>query len=96
MKLNLSLAKLASITGGTLRAGDPDKKVHSFVTDSRVIDQGDCFIALKGNSHDAHHFLEEVIQKGASLVVCEKGRCSQEERQCQIPQQTGKAILERA
>ena len=76
MKLNLSLAKLARITGGVLHVSDPEQKVHSFVTDSRVISQGDCFVALKGNSHDGHQFIEEVIQKGAVFVIAEEGRCN--------------------
>ncbi len=74
MKLNLSLSKLASVTGGTLLAGDPQAKINAFVTDSRVVSAGDAFWALKGARHDAHDFIAEVIAKGASAVVGEKGR----------------------
>ena len=74
MKLNLTLAKLAAITGGKLYAKDPQAKVQAFVTDSRVIAKGDCFWALKGQTHDAHAFIEDVIGKGAALVVAETGR----------------------
>ena len=76
MKLNLSLQKLASVTGGTLHAKDPERKIQSFVTDSRVVGPGDTFWALKGNAHDAHDFIADVIKKGATLVVGETGRLS--------------------
>lgn len=73
MKLNLTLSKLASITGGTLRAVDPRAPFHSFVTDSRVLAKGDAFWALKGRNHDAHRFIGDVVKKGASVIIGEKG-----------------------
>ncbi len=74
MKLNLTLSKLASVTGGVLHAKDPQSKIHSFVTDSRVLAAGDVFWALKGRQHDAHAFITQAVQKGAVLIVGEKGR----------------------
>lgn len=74
MKLNLTLSKLASITAGELHARDPQIKIQSFVTDSRVLAAGDVFWALKGHNHDAHEFIEDVVKKGASLIVGEKNR----------------------
>ncbi len=76
MKLNLTLAKLAGITGGVVRNEGKVAKINSFVTDSRVIAQGDVFWALKGQSHDAHNFIEDVAKKGVQAIVAEKGRCS--------------------
>lgn len=73
MKLNLTLAKLASIVGGTLQAGHEQEKINNFVTDSRVISQGDAFWALKGATHDGHKFIEDVIAKGAKIIIAEKG-----------------------
>ena len=67
MKLNLTLSKLASIVGGSLLGEYGEEKINSFVTDSRVISQGDAFWALKGQTHDGHHFIEEVVAKGAKV-----------------------------
>ena len=72
MKLNLSLSKLAGITGGTLRAKDPQRKIDTLVTDSRRVGPGDSFWALKGATHDGHQFIQECISKGATLIVGEK------------------------
>ena len=77
MKLNLSLSKLASVTGGVLHAKDPQTKIQSFVTDSRVLATGDAFWALKGRQHDAHAFIPQVLQKGAALIIGEKGRLAE-------------------
>lgn len=72
MKLNLSLSKLAAVTGGTLILGDAQQKLDAFVTDSRVVRSGDAFWALRGQNHDAHVFVPEVIKKGAQIIVGEK------------------------
>lgn len=69
MKLNLTLPKVAEIMGAKIYNAQPDQKITSFVTDSRVVVAGDCFIALKGQNHDAHKFIGEVVQKGAAVIV---------------------------
>ncbi len=75
MKLNLTFAKTAEIMKGELKSHTPSAKVTGFVTDSRVVTKGDAFIALKGLKHDAHQFINQVIEKGASLIVAEKAHC---------------------
>ncbi|MDD4809416.1 MAG: UDP-N-acetylmuramoyl-L-alanyl-D-glutamate--2,6-diaminopimelate ligase [Bacilli bacterium] len=40
--------------------------------DSRKVKPGDTFVALRGN-HDAHQYIEDAIEHGASLIVCEEG-----------------------
>ena len=75
MKLNLTFAKTAEIMKGELKSKKPSAKITGFVTDSRVVTKGDAFIALKGLKHDAHQFINQVIKKGASLIVAEKAHC---------------------
>lgn len=72
MKLNLTAAKIAEITGGKLVSSAPQTTITAFVTDSRVISKGDGFIALKGNKFDAHQFIGDVLEKGASVIVANK------------------------
>lgn len=81
MKLNMSLQKLAAITGGTLYAKDPARLIQSFLTDSRVIAAGDVFWALKGQTHDGHDFINQVIEKGAGVIIAEKGKVPQAAKQ---------------
>lgn len=42
-------------------------------TNSKEINQGDIFIAIKGERYDGHNFIEEAIKNGASKVVVEHG-----------------------
>ena len=38
-------------------------------TDSRKIQSGEMFVALKGETHDGHAFIDAALEKGASLCV---------------------------
>ncbi len=42
---------------------------HRVTTDSRDIQAGDVFIALKGENFDGNRYAAEAIQKGATLAV---------------------------
>jgi UDP-N-acetylmuramoyl-tripeptide--D-alanyl-D-alanine ligase len=46
-------------------------QIDSISTDSRAIESGSLFIALKGERFDAHHFLGEVSTAGASAALIE-------------------------
>ena len=48
-----------------------DAVIHAVSTDSRKVQPGDLFIAVKGEKFDAHDFVPEVIAKGAALAVVE-------------------------
>ena len=39
-------------------------------TDSRRVEHGDVFVALRGNTHDSTAFIPQAIKSGASIVVC--------------------------
>ena len=69
MITELRLTDAAILYGGTLL--NPDCQFSKVSTDSRKIDQGDLFVALKGERFDAHQFLSDVADKAAGLVVSE-------------------------
>jgi UDP-N-acetylmuramoyl-tripeptide--D-alanyl-D-alanine ligase len=56
---------LASWSGGTLAGGNPSSSVTSICTDSRKLQAGDFFIALKGDNFDGHAFVAESAKRGA-------------------------------
>ncbi len=56
----------AKQTGHTL---SPDTQITAVTTDSRQVQQGDLFIALKGESFDANDFLADVFAKGALAAL---------------------------
>lgn len=43
------------------------------VLDSREIQKGDIFVALKGERHDSHDFLQQAYDNGAGLALVERG-----------------------
>lgn len=43
--------------------------INQITTDSRKVEKGDLFIALRGEKFDGHDFVAQVLEKGASLVV---------------------------
>lgn len=67
MMTELSLSEMAQVYGGTLMY--PDCRFESVSTDSRHIDEGQLFVALKGEQFDAHEFLPEVATRASGMVV---------------------------
>ena len=51
--------------------GNRDKPINRIAFDSRVIESGDLFVAIKGAEVDGHHFISKAIKNGASIIVCE-------------------------
>ena len=67
MMQELTLSQVAQAYGGTLMY--PDCHFKSVSTDSRQIDEGQLFIALKGERFDAHQFLPQVATQVCGMVV---------------------------
>ena len=40
-------------------------------TDSRLVQSGDVFIAVKGTLHDGHSFINQAVKNGAKFIVCQ-------------------------
>ena len=69
----MSLATaLQWLRGGEL-FGDDSVMVQRVHTDTRTIEPGDLFIALKGERYDANAFLAEAHGRGAAAVICQAG-----------------------
>src|ERR1700679_4291014 len=51
--------------------------VTGWSVDSRTIEQGDLFFALRGPNHDGHEHIEEVFRKGAVAVVADRDVASE-------------------
>ncbi len=45
--------------------------VNHILFDSRKVEQGDAFIAVKGTLADGHDFIGQAIKQGASAIICE-------------------------
>lgn len=52
--------------------GEKDVDVVDITFDSRKVSQGTLFFAVKGTLVDGHDYIDGAIEKGASVIVCEK------------------------
>jgi UDP-N-acetylmuramoyl-tripeptide--D-alanyl-D-alanine ligase len=48
------------------------KPIKGFSIDSRIIDKGQAYIAIKGKHHDGHKFIKEAVAKGAAFVIAQE------------------------
>lgn len=51
--------------------GATDIEINDLQIDSRKVNAGSCFIAVKGTVSDGHNFIDTAIANGASAIVCE-------------------------
>ena len=61
-----TLDRIADALGGGPRG---TARLTRISTDTRHISAGDCFLALKGETFDAHNFLADAVAKGATALV---------------------------
>src|SRR5579884_572440 len=67
--MKLSLRKVAEWLG---IAVDSAAMVTGWSIDSRSLQAGDLFFAIRGPNHDGHAFVRDVLQKGAAAVVVDR------------------------
>lgn len=65
-----SLDAIAAAVGGVRRGADPE--IRSVVTDSRAAADAGLFVALRGERHDGHAFLEGAMANGAVAVLVDR------------------------
>ena len=71
---NMSLNQIALACGGTYTGTETQRfrEVSGVVIDSRKVEPGFLFVALKGDRVDGHSFIPTVYAKGAACVLCEQ------------------------
>ena len=52
-------------------ADNPELEVSGLTTDSRAVEQGYLFIAIKGTETDGHEYIPQAIESGAVAILCE-------------------------
>ncbi|HEX8311186.1 MAG TPA: UDP-N-acetylmuramoyl-tripeptide--D-alanyl-D-alanine ligase [Chthoniobacteraceae bacterium] len=64
-----NIATIARWANGQIASGDLAVTVTSLCTDSRALQPGDLFLALRGDNFDGHTFAAEAISRGATGIV---------------------------
>jgi UDP-N-acetylmuramoyl-tripeptide--D-alanyl-D-alanine ligase len=65
-----SVARALGIEAGTVRDAD----VLGVSTDSRTLESGELFFAVRGETFDGHAYVAEAMRRGAVAAVVERGR----------------------
>lgn len=64
-----TLAQLAQRCGGILRTGDPAMEIGRLERDTRLMQQGDAYVALVGERFDGHAFIAKAASAGAVAAI---------------------------
>jgi len=87
----LTTREIAMAVGGTV---NEEKQINNVCIDSRKVQMGCLFIAIKGENFDGHDFINLAIQNGAHAVMSHKNI------ECDVPvimvEDTSKALLDLA
>jgi UDP-N-acetylmuramoyl-L-alanyl-D-glutamate--2,6-diaminopimelate ligase len=67
MLLSKALERIPGISG----AGASEVEIGGIAFDSRSVQKGDLFVAIKGEKSDGTHFIPQAIQRGAAAVAAE-------------------------
>lgn len=77
--LNLELINIIEACGGEVHFPQDlcweekkHMKIKNAVSDSRKVEEGSVFVAIKGEKTDGHNYITDVFNKGALAVICEK------------------------
>ncbi len=64
---------LAAAADGELALGDPATVIERLSIDSRAIEPGQLFVAIRGERFDGHQFLDAALERGAIGAIVERG-----------------------
>lgn len=70
----LTLERAAAASGAQIRNAQSFPKRLRIVTDTRALEPGDTFLALRGEHFDGHAFLPQALEKGAAAFVVDEAQ----------------------
>lgn len=78
MSAPFSAAETVAWTGGRLASGASTEQFNGAGIDTRTIEPGRLFIAIRGERHDGHSFVDPALERGAGGLVVEESWLSQQ------------------
>lgn len=99
--MRLPLARIAEITGGTADEVHRDAVATGYSIDSRTLQHGDLFIAIRGEHFDGHDYVNAALDRGAVgavVHVSQEARFGDQRRIIAVPdtldalQKLGRAV----
>ncbi|MBS0205210.1 MAG: UDP-N-acetylmuramoyl-tripeptide--D-alanyl-D-alanine ligase [Planctomycetes bacterium] len=93
----LSLIDLMHATGGHLTVGaSPGQVIDRISTDSRTLQPGSVFWALRGETHDGHAYISQAMERGAALCVANASHLPVPTGPTLLVKDTGTALMDLA
>lgn len=68
----------------------------SYSTDTRTLQPGDTYVAIRGETHDGHAFVADAVAKGATALIVEEAVDVPEAVQVEVVESSIQALVERA
>jgi UDP-N-acetylmuramoyl-tripeptide--D-alanyl-D-alanine ligase len=72
MSVPFRTADVVTWTGGRLVSGDADHVFRGAGIDTRTIAKDELFVAIRGERHDAHAFLDRAVEAGATGLLVDE------------------------
>lgn len=69
---NITVTRAAEICGGRLCGEVKDAEIKHVIIDSRIVSDGDMFVAYKGEKVDGHNYIASAFDKGAACCLAER------------------------
>ena len=70
--MNLPLDDAIAATGATLLNAERAPSTLRISTDTRALERGDTFLALRGERHDGHDFAAGAVSHGAQMLIVDR------------------------
>ena len=77
---NLKVKDILKVTNGKLISGNLEYECENFSKDTRIIEEDDIYIGIKGENFDGSKFWKEALDKGAKGVIIENIKISEDEK----------------
>lgn len=98
--LELNLQEIVKATKGVLLKEADVKEIKAVSTDTRKIEEGTMFIALKGENFNGNNYVLEAFNKGAKIAIVDEVKCDLNELKEDMAlikvQNTGRALMDLA
>ncbi len=72
LRIRFPLKQLVEISGGDANFTVGDAEVSRIIADSRLVSEGDLFVAIDGATINGHIFVPEALERGAVAAVVER------------------------
>jgi UDP-N-acetylmuramoyl-L-alanyl-D-glutamate--2,6-diaminopimelate ligase len=70
----MRLSEIYEALSETIPGGQADVEITSLTVDSRQVQPGSCYVAVRGSELDGHTFIADAIHRGAALTVGERAQ----------------------